>query len=790
MSSTELSAWASMSDEEKSTSSSGIVDLAPCLLYHIKPTEGANTISLPIIQVSPAECAEHRDGTRIGVELLNQNGGVTVGLEESASQKKIGLELISVVIGSHIALSLEEYELKHTGWLESLVQQFQAPYIIGTCSFVAGIEPPIANRMESILLAQVGPQAFYEEHNGPTTPNSYLFGVHLNSNDYAVPHVQALSFWSKEEQSRQERERSMQELEEMGSTYNSSMFEGPPSVPVKVVYRSQSRFFKATCESAINKLRQLGFTDLMITEYEPLEDHDQDGEANQLDQDFLEELADSICPPSTNDVQVESTKNPAIFMCGLSEQQVILKRWIDNECRPLSLWTTASNEIWFQDTIAQVHFTSGGAQWHRRVDYRDLFFSSGQELLEASESLLGKSGDYNTVVSYSIPSIISRHLQEFYSQVQNPNPLADLSSSEGKELLRRAMVALRAETLFGPVLFDDFQRNIGRETVGTQWLPVSGAYSLISADGSTSLQSEYQEEPYAPEFQNVLVSPLLQAEATTQIPVPSAASCDEGAYVNVAHWQNQGALLADGCDGCPENTFSPESSFLKQCTTCPERTSTDGLTRQGFCIEKDENLITSGILVFGHVMTGISWCFSLACLVWMTLHRRSTVVRVSQKEFLMIICVGAIVSSSTIVALSLQAGEGEDTSAATAGCKAAPFLYTIGWVLMYSSLSVKTYRLYKMKVQNATQGTNTSSTISPRHTNPELSMHQLVKIILQALLIDLAIVISFVLINPLVVSTMQTSRSKFNCSSGTNLLYCKSMSVKKPVAAWIKRPGL
>ena len=71
MTSNELSAWAFMTDEEKEET--GITELNPCLLYHIRPNssivEDPNTVVVPVVQVTPAECADHRDGAFISLEV-------------------------------------------------------------------------------------------------------------------------------------------------------------------------------------------------------------------------------------------------------------------------------------------------------------------------------------------------------------------------------------------------------------------------------------------------------------------------------------------------------------------------------------------------------------------------------------------------------------------------------------------------------------------------------------------------------------------------------------------------
>ena len=51
----------------------------------------------------------------------------------------------------------------------------------------------------------------------------------------------------------------------------------------------------------------------------------------------------------------------------------------------------------------------------------------------------------------------------------------------------------------------------------------------------------------------------------------------------------------------------------------------------------------------GYVLVAISWSMSLGYLVWVVLNRKNSVVKISQPEFLVMMCVGAMISSSAII---------------------------------------------------------------------------------------------------------------------------------------------
>lgn len=152
----------------------------------------------------------------------------------------------------------------------------------------------------------------------------------------------------------------------------------------------------------------------------------------------------------------------------------------------------------------------------------------------------------------------------------------------------------------------------------------------------------------------------------------------------------------------------------------------------------NDNLVGPGILAFGYVAVSISWGLSIYFLGWMVKNRHLYVVKASQPGFLVMICIGAMVSSSTLVALSFQAGTNGDLTMASNACTAAPFLYSIGWVLMFSSLCAKTYRMFKV-MKNCRE-----------HKHEIVTFGSMVTIVVAALSIDIIIVVSWALVNPLV----------------------------------------
>jgi hypothetical protein len=680
-------------------------DLEPCIIAQVHPFQirGLNdsqTSIISMVQVTPSNCGNHRDGSVTGARVLNaDNGGrgVAIGFNQDHF---VQIQFVSVIAGNPASLSEGEYDRRHDQILRSMITTLEAPYIVGSCSFASAVEKGPAEDLKAIVTAQVGPPGFYTDNN------PYVFGFHINSDSYPLPNIQSLGFLAKEVQG------------------------GAPSIPVRVIYRTKSEFFYSTCKSAIDRLTQDGFTDLVEIMYDHAADDDNDGDINQFDDDFLISLADQTCPPGS-----DPDFHPALFLCTLTEHDTIVKRWIENGCKPVSAWVTAATWGWADDNPDIVPYYQGGGQWHAAFDYSDRYFDSGLDVLLYNQEQYKYMGNYDQVVSYAIPILYAQHLQAAYRVQDTPRPLEDFATDEGREILRRAMVVLNVDSIFGPVAFNDFQRNIGREAAGTQWLP-------LNPDDSSS-------------FTNTLVSPFLQAQANTVIPASSALPCQAGQFVNEISRVQQGSLLASGCEACPIDFFSQSESKDLECRPCPAGSTTEGITGQTFCITEDDNLLPSGILAFGYIAVAITWTLSFGFLTWLYLHRKDPIVKVSQIEFMTLICFGAIISSSTVIALSFQAGSDEDTSHASAGCTAAPFLYTIGWVLQYSSLSAKTFRLYKVMESKK------------RMQRVTITFCQMFRIIVFALAVDLIVVIAWTVTNPLVVSILSTIVSF--CFVGNNI---------------------
>lgn len=109
-------------------------------------------------------------------------------------------------------------------------------------------------------------------------------------------------------------------------------------------------------------------------------------------------------------------------------------------------------------------------------------------------------------------------------------------------------------------------------------------------------------------------------------------------------------------------------------------------------MEMDLNLIPNGTRIFGWSLSALVILLSIWCFSWTVKHRKRAMIRASQPIFLCQICIGTIIMALTIVPLSFQ----EPVGGLDISCMAVPWLFTTGFVLAFSSLMAKQWRINKL----------------------------------------------------------------------------------------------
>eukprot|EP00977_Amphora_coffeiformis_P000955 scaffold202_cov180-Amphora_coffeaeformis.AAC.7 len=101
------------------------------------------------------------------------------------------------------------------------------------------------------------------------------------------------------------------------------------------------------------------------------------------------------------------------------------------------------------------------------------------------------------------------------------------------------------------------------------------------------------------------------------------------------------------------------------------------------------------VVIFGYTSFGLIALLSIGAAVWTYVNRTKYVVKASQPIFLYIICFGTLVFASSIIIMGLD-DENHSNATLDRACTSLPWLYNIGFVLIFSALFSKTWRINRL----------------------------------------------------------------------------------------------
>jgi hypothetical protein len=117
-------------------------------------------------------------------------------------------------------------------------------------------------------------------------------------------------------------------------------------------------------------------------------------------------------------------------------------------------------------------------------------------------------------------------------------------------------------------------------------------------------------------------------------------------------------------------------------------------------VEQNFNYIGKSGRIAGYLLMGVTMVTALLSLLWLLVNRDEHVVRAAQPLFLILVSIGSIVTSSTIIPLSMEettVANGED--GLDMACMSAPWLYFIGMNIAFSALFAKTIGVHQVRRQ-------------------------------------------------------------------------------------------
>ena len=140
-----------------------------------------------------------------------------------------------------------------------------------------------------------------------------------------------------------------------------------------------------------------------------------------------------------------------------------------------------------------------------------------------------------------------------------------------------------------------------------------------------------------------------------------------------------------------------------------------------------------------YVMVGVESALALCCAAWTVYFRNAPVVKASQPTFLLLVCVGAIVSTFVVLPLSLD--QGSSTTNHNASCRLLVPLFTIGFCVTFASLFAKQFRVWWVfrraaKMKRAKAGT-------------DLTKRWMLAVVLFVVIVDVALLVAWDVSAPL-----------------------------------------
>mmetsp|Transcript_21954 Transcript_21954/g.31823 ORF Transcript_21954/g.31823 Transcript_21954/m.31823 type:complete len:122 (-) Transcript_21954:2156-2521(-) len=86
---------------------------------------------------------------------------------------------------------------------------------------------------------------------------------------------------------------------------------------------------------------------------------------------------------------------------------------------------------------------------------------------------------------------------------------------------------------------------------------------------------------------------------------------------------------------------------------------------------------------------GMAIANATGCCLWIWLMRNNKKILASQPEFLCVLCFGSAVTAASIAMISFDESYGWSVNALAHGCKALPWCFFIGYLIMYGAIFSK-----------------------------------------------------------------------------------------------------
>lgn len=163
-------------------------------------------------------------------------------------------------------------------------------------------------------------------------------------------------------------------------------------------------------------------------------------------------------------------------------------------------------------------------------------------------------------------------------------------------------------------------------------------------------------------------------------------------------------------------------------------------------VPEDSNAIPPSLAAIVYSMLASNVLVIFVCGVWLYWHRQTPQVRVSQPYFLVLVLLGCLISSLTIIAFVAQ----DDTNGHNPdrACMVMPWLYSVGFSITFGTLFAKIRRVYKLFTAPPSSSNSVTGMGGSSRRNA-VPIKDTVLCIGAVLLVDVIILVSWSVIDPL-----------------------------------------
>lgn len=140
-------------------------------------------------------------------------------------------------------------------------------------------------------------------------------------------------------------------------------------------------------------------------------------------------------------------------------------------------------------------------------------------------------------------------------------------------------------------------------------------------------------------------------------------------------------------------------------------------------VQEDKGLISNGIRLMILVLCTISMWLTISFVVYTFVNREKHSIRLAQPPFLIMICVGAMFMLLSTITLSMDEGAGLTKDGLDACCQATPWFMFIGFVIIFSALFSKLWRLNKVSTSVVFSGESLCSETNSLLKNSRSLVH-------------------------------------------------------------------